>query len=316
MFDFIPGAERLCQIFSQAIARALLLGSVTAFISLRASILSAFLDRFAPFRFAQEAIKWLAIAIAVALSDPAQAVDSNLYLVALAGQSNMGGSGEVKLLPPGFPQNGSRIWNFTNADVWELAREPVDSHAHQVDMVSRDEHSGVGPALAMADAFAAKYPLVSVGLIPCAKGASSMEAWQPSPSRDTLYGSCLYRQRQAELQGKLRAVVFWQGGRDGKDTSGAESWAENFKTMVTAWRAEMGNPNLPVIMLVLKPGTVQTLKEYPYRDVVRQQQLSVEMPYLTKIETIGYDYYSDDIHMTTAGQLGIGQAIAAALPAP
>jgi ABC-type lipoprotein release transport system permease subunit len=73
---------------------------------------------------------------------------------------------------------------------------------------------------------------------------------------------------------------------------------------------------LPVILLVLKPGTEQTLRKYPYRDVVRQQQLSVQLPYLTRIETIGYDYNSDDIHLTTAGQLALGPVIAAALPAP
>jgi hypothetical protein len=84
--------------------------------------------------------------------------------------------------------------------------------------------------------------------------------------------------------------------------------------LVTAWRADVGDPKLPVILLVLKPGTQQTLRKYPYRDVVRQQQLSVQLPYLTKIETIGYDYNSDDIHLTTAGQLAFGPA--AALPAP
>ncbi|MGB9349510.1 MAG: sialate O-acetylesterase, partial [Pseudolabrys sp.] len=67
-------------------------------------------------------------------------------------------------------------------------------------------------------------------------------------------------------------------------------------------------------LLVLKPGT--PLQKYPYRDVVRQQQLSVQLPYLTKIETIGYDYNSDDIHLTTAGQLALGPVIASALPAP
>ena len=102
-------------------------------------------------------------------------MDSNLYLIALAGQSNMTGAGDVKLLPAGFPTNGPRIWNFTNADTWEPAREPIDSNDRQVDMVSRDRHPGVGLALAMADAFTAKYPQVSVGLIRCGKSGSSVE---------------------------------------------------------------------------------------------------------------------------------------------
>jgi len=65
-------------------------------------------------------------------------------------------------------------------------------------MVSRDKHPGVGPALAMADAFTAKHSGVSVGLIPCGNSGSSIEKWQPDTSRDLLYGSCLYRQKQAE----------------------------------------------------------------------------------------------------------------------
>jgi hypothetical protein len=58
---------------------------------------------------------------------------------------------------------------------------------------------------------------VSVGLIPCGKSGSSIEEWQPDPSRSSLFGSCLYWQKQAALQGKLRALVFWQAGQDGKD---------------------------------------------------------------------------------------------------
>ena len=73
-------------------------------------------------------LKWLPIGIGLSLAVPTQAMDSNLYLIALAGQSNMIGAGDVRLLPLGFPMNGRRIWNFTNADIWEPAREPIDSN--------------------------------------------------------------------------------------------------------------------------------------------------------------------------------------------
>jgi hypothetical protein len=61
-------------------------------------------------------LKSLPVGIGLSLATPAQAVNDNLYLIALAGQSNMTGAGDVKLLPVGFPMNGPRIWNFTNAD--------------------------------------------------------------------------------------------------------------------------------------------------------------------------------------------------------
>ena len=45
MFDFIPDAERLTQIFSQAIAPTFFLGAVAGFISLMASRLSGVMER-------------------------------------------------------------------------------------------------------------------------------------------------------------------------------------------------------------------------------------------------------------------------------
>jgi hypothetical protein len=261
-------------------------------------------------------LKWLTLGTALLIAVPTQAVDNNLYLIVLAGQSNMVGKGDVNDLPLGFPKNASRIWNFTKAYTWELAKEPLHRNSDEVDSVSRKRPPGVGPALAMADAFATQHPQVTIGLIPCAKGGSSIEEWQRDLSRSSLYGSCLYRQELAQQQGKIRALVFWQGGEDGKDKEAAKSWAKNFKRMVKAWRTDLGDPNLPVIMLVLKPGTKQTLKRFPYRDIVREQQLSVKMRYLTKIETIGYSYYRDDIHLTTAGQLALGPVIGKALTTP
>jgi hypothetical protein len=261
-------------------------------------------------------LKWLTCFIGITMSGATQAVDDNLYLIVLAGQSNMVGAGDVNDLPLGFPKNGSRIWNFTTANKWELAKEPLHSNYDQVDTVSRNKHPGVGPGLAMADAFAAQHPQVHIGLIPCAKGGSSIKEWQRDQSRSSLYGSCLYRQTLAEQQGKIRALVFWQGGQDGKDKAAAEKWGKNFKKMVEAWRTDIGDPDLPVIMLVLKPGTQQTLSRYPYRDIVRAQQLSVKMQNLTKIETIAYDYSRDGIHLTTAGQLALGPVIAKAIATP
>ena len=45
MFDFIPDADRLAQIFSEAIAPTFFLGAVAAFVSLMASRLSAIMVR-------------------------------------------------------------------------------------------------------------------------------------------------------------------------------------------------------------------------------------------------------------------------------
>ena len=51
---------------------------------------------------------------------------TNPYLIALMGQSNMVGRGELLDLPPRFPVNPTRLWTFTNAYRWEPAKEPVE----------------------------------------------------------------------------------------------------------------------------------------------------------------------------------------------
>ena len=99
------------------------------------------------------------------LAQPCSA-GSNSYLIALMGQSNMVGRGELSDLPPGFPANPTRLWNFSNAYRWEPAREPIDSPIGQLDFVSRDERAAVGPSLALADTFVSMHAATTVGLIP------------------------------------------------------------------------------------------------------------------------------------------------------
>ena len=86
------------------------------------------------------------------------AVPNNLHLFILARQSNMVGMGNVSELPEDFPRHKNRIWNFTNAYLWQRAKEPIDSPFYQVDQVSRDNGAGVGPGLAFADRLAELQP--------------------------------------------------------------------------------------------------------------------------------------------------------------
>ena len=255
--------------------------------------------------------------ILVLLAQPCSA-KQNLYLITLMGQSNMVGAGDVSELPAGFPAHPTKLWNFSNAYRWEPAREPVDSPRGQRDVVSLDKSAGVGPSLALADTFVSRHPDVSVGLIPCAKSGSSISQWQEKISRpeDSLFVSCMHRMKTVSpADGAIRAVVFWQGGRDAKRQEDARKWAERFATFVNELRNSLGNPNLPIIMVVLGDKDERVANKYPYWDLVREQQRSVNIPGVFKIEANGYER-EDGIHFTTKGQLAFGAALAGLLPAP
>ncbi|MGH6824220.1 sialate O-acetylesterase [Methyloceanibacter sp.] len=245
---------------------------------------------------------------------------TDLYLIALMGQSNMEGRGELSELPPGFPANPTEIWNFTNAYQWEPAKEPIDSPEGQVDAISIGRRGGVGPSLALADAFVSAHPSTSVGLIPCARGATTISEWlkvQTDDPRSTLYGSCMNRMKTVSpANGTVRAVIFWQGGSDAKSQEDALSWKDRFTALVADLRADLGNPDLPIIMVMLGDPDIKVAKKYPYWQAVRAQQQAVNIPGVTKIEANGYERKADGIHFTTNGQLGLGAALARLLPAP
>lgn len=192
--------------------------------------------------------------ILVLLAQPCSARTS-LYLIALMGQSNMKGAGELSELPAGFPASPTKLWNFTNSYKWEPAREPVDSPLGQVDVVSLDERAGVGPSLALADAFVSAHPSASVGLIPCAKGGSNISEWQKTQTaqpRSTLFGSCINRMKTVSpANGTIKAAIFWQGGADTKRQDDALKWKDRFTAFVTDLRTDLGNPNLPIVMVIL-----------------------------------------------------------------
>jgi hypothetical protein len=252
------------------------------------------------------------------LAQPCSA-QKNLYEIALMGQSNMVGGGELSDLPPGFPANPTKVWNFTNAYRWEPAKEPIDSSRGQRDVVSLDKGAEVGPSLALADAFVSLHPATSVGLIPCAKSGSSISDWQKKIARpqDTLFGSCMRRMKAVSPgDGTVRAVVFWQGGRDARRKADAFKWADRFTAFVADLRSDLGNPNLPIVLVVLGDPDKRAAKRYPYWQVVRAQQRSVNIPGVVKIEANGYEREKDGIHFTTKGQLAFGTALAGLLPAP
>ena len=242
----------------------------------------------------------------------------NLFLIALMGQSNMVGRGELYDLPPGFPVNPTKLWNFTNAYRWEPAKEPIDSPLGQLDLVSRDDHAAVGPSLALADTFVSLHPTKTVGLIPCAKGSSSMSDWQKAFSKDqrsTLYGSCMNRIKTVSpANGPVRAVIFWQGGEDAKKEKDALKWKARFTTFVDDLRRDLGDPNLPIIMIMLSLHDTEAVKRSPYWQVVREQQRLVNIPGVIKLDSDGYERKDDGVHFSARGQLALGAALAHLLP--
>lgn len=239
-------------------------------------------------------------------------LQGKLKLYVLVGQSNMVGTADI----PEDIRTSANIYTFGNDYRWRLSNAPIDDATNQVDIVSRDENAKFGPALPFARALIEQNNNQIIGLIPCAASGSSITDWQKNPSDQSLYGSCLKRIRAASTMGVVSGILFFQGETDAIDPEqfpnlnpDPEAWAEKFATFAYNFRADIGNPGLPLVYAQL--GQPNDLKDLPHWGAVQQQQASLQIPDAAMITT--EDLPMNGVHFTTKSYQVIGERFAIAM---
>jgi hypothetical protein len=228
-------------------------------------------------------------------------------LFILAGQSNMSGRG-LDYIPD---EADPRVLVFGNDYRWYQGIEPVDDPTRQIDQVSKDPEAGYSPGMAFALASLDHNPRLVIGLIPCAKGASSIKEWQRDLSDQSLYGSCLKRVRAASTGGPVHGILFFQGEADAMDPDlfpehppDAENWPALFTSFVENFRTDLSDPRLPVVFAQI--GTQTAPSVFPNWDFVKQQQESIQLPWTAMIITDDLPL-QDEVHFTTESYRIIGR---------
>lgn len=260
----------------------------------------------------------------------------------LAGQSNMEGIGDLAQAP----KPDQRIWSFTSAGAWEVAKEPLQWYWESVTPVHQDflrkrlpddkaqlsnealaklERArrttgaglGVHFARCMADTLGCP-----VGLINTAQGGSSLEEWNPARKGEggkSLYGAMLERVRRAGVT--VEGILWYQGESEcgwnypasaDEVSAEASSYAVRFADWVNSARADLGQPDLPVVIAQIGNTTVPTVSPFGWNEIRWQQYtLPEKIPHLSLIATIDLPL-NDVIHLTTSGLQRTGQRMARA----
>jgi hypothetical protein len=236
-----------------------------------------------------------------------------LTLFILAGQSNMSGRGDLPLEQVVHP----RVYLFGNDYRWKVAREPIDFAGAQVDLVSKDTDAGFGPGLAFATSLIKRNPDWAIGLIPCAKGSSSIAEWQRNLAETSLYGSCLKRVRAATPMGKVAGLLFFQGEEDAIDPNRApnrsisgSNYAMSFSKFVSDIRNDLALVRLPVVFAQI--ATAKATNYFVNWHIVKEQQELIDLPCTAMIRT-GDLALKDGLHFTTKSYQTIGNRYAEAL---
>jgi hypothetical protein len=235
-----------------------------------------------------------------------------IYL--LMGQSNMSGRGDLAKLTDAERRPDPAIRLYGNDGVWRDALDPLDDASGQIDPVSADPATAaVGPGLFFARALR-RAAGGRIGLVPCAKGGSRIDAWMPAPARDTLYGSCLARAREAATRGQIAGMLWYQGESDTVTREQADRWPRDFATMIAAIRLDLAAPGLPLVIVGIadrppaeKPGA------RPYWAQVQSAQASLRMSCAQMVPAAGLPLKPDGLHLTTPAQRQLGVALSQAM---
>ena len=164
--------------------------------------------------------------------------DSSFHLYLLAGQSNMAGRG---IITEQFAQAGNpNILMLNKNNEWVPAKHPL--HFDKPAVI------GVGPGLGFA--LEMLRPGTRVGLIPCAVGGSSINAWKPgaydSSTKTHPYDDALARLSVAMKDGVVKGIIWHQGETDSNADS-AKVYLPKLLTLINALREFTHQPSLPFV---------------------------------------------------------------------
>ncbi len=235
---------------------------------------------------------------------PAGVERLDLYL--LLGQSNMKGRG---IMPESPARDPRIVMLHLRDDRWYLARHPLHLTGDAQTFAGHD-NAGVGPGLAFAQVLAARDSKVSIGLIPCAVGGSSIDLWQKDAR---LYANALRRARLAveaarAAGGRIRGALWLQGEADATDEK-LPGYTAKLHHIVDQLRADLGEPNLPFIACTigeLRPGGRQPDMNKLLLALPAQRPLTACVDARDLQSHIG-----DSVHFDTAAQEEIGRRYAA-----
>ena len=220
----------------------------------------------------------------------------NVDLYLLMGQSNMVGRDIVGL---DAQATDPRIGFIDSQGQWWIAREPMHSGG-----------SGIGPGISFATTMLpSANPASVIGLIPCAVGGTPLSRWVKG--RD-LYQAAVSRAKKAAAAGRLKGILWHQGESDSQNAADAQSYEVRLTQMFKDIRADLGQPDLPIVV-----GQLGEFVQARYVEIVRiaLTHLPADLPRVGFADSKGLGHKGDSLHFSAEAEQEMGRRYAAALKA-
>ena len=156
-----------------------------------------------------------------------------IHSILMIGQSNMAGRGLLTEAEP-LNTNGGRIKVLRNGR-WQKAYRPINGDR---------SFSGTCLAESFAVAYSNDHPDVSVGLIPCADGGTTLEQWREG---GLLFDHAVSCARLAMRTSHLVAILWHQGEGDCTPER-YPVYFEKISAIMQAFRRELQAEDVPLIV--------------------------------------------------------------------
>lgn len=227
----------------------------------------------------------------------------DMYIVLLAGQSNMAGRGVYSQLTPADTVTYSNILSLNKDSVWVRAKHPL--HWDKAE-------AAVGMGIQFAHQLALKIGgNVKIGLVPCAAGGTSIDQWTnnswfANTGNFYLYTNLIKRARKAAKSGEIVGMIWHQGESDATTTL-YPTYQNKLKNLFVKIRTDLNIPTLPIVAGEL--GTyLATNSSFPRWDSINAQinRLKSVLPYYAVVSSGGLTPNSDNTHFTSASQITLG----------
>lgn len=225
----------------------------------------------------------------------------NFYLFIMAGQSNMAGRGFVQ---PQDTLSSVQVLTLDKNNEWVYAKEPL----HYYEPARTGLDCGLSFGKKLASLYGKK---ISIGLIPCAVGGSSVEQWLGDSTYRgvTLYSNLLTKSRIASTHGTIKGIL-WHQGETNATTKNYKSYKEKLTAFFTNLRNDLGNPGLPVYAGEL--ASFLSRKNNPFADSVNNdlRTLATSIANLYIIPASDLTPNTDSIHFDSRSQRIMGKRFA------
>jgi hypothetical protein len=221
----------------------------------------------------------------------------HIYL--LMGQSNMVGRDTRSLASQ---VDNPRLLSLNQDNQWVVARDPIHADARIP--------VGVGPGKSFGLEMLKSDPKVTIGLVPCAVGGTPLSRWVKGAD---LYEQCMVRAKAVAGAGSIDGVLWHQGEADTTTKENADTYEARLVQMFKDLRADLGLPNLPIVVGQL--GPFLDVAKYPYVETVRAaiRHLPADLPHVGYADSAGLEDKGDQLHFSADSQTVFGGRYAKAM---